>query len=47
VARLNAAAAEAYGLSARQFEHVLGTFPLIPASDRQAALRSFVARLDD
>jgi hypothetical protein len=40
-ARLNARVAELYQLSAQEFEHILGTFPLIPAGDRIEALRRF------
>jgi hypothetical protein len=40
-ARLNARVAELYQLSAPEFEHILGTFPLIPIGDRQAALQAF------
>ncbi len=43
-ARLNARVAELYQLTAAEFEHVLGTFPLIPVSERHEALRLF--RLD-
>ena len=38
-ARLNARVAALYQLSAEEFEHILGTFPLIPLEERQAALR--------
>jgi hypothetical protein len=38
---LNAIVAHLYQLSAREFEHILATFPLIPASDREEALRQF------
>lgn len=41
VADLNARVARLYGLSRRQFEHLLGTFPLVPASERQMAVRAF------
>jgi hypothetical protein len=37
-ARLNALVAELYQLTGDEFEHILKTFPLIPASERQAAL---------
>jgi hypothetical protein len=40
-AELQALAAHLYGLSPGEFEHVLGTFPLIPSSVRDAALREF------
>ena len=40
-ARLQGAAAHAYGLSAAQFARVLETFPLIPRSERDAALAAF------
>jgi hypothetical protein len=42
-ARLNARVAELYGLTSRQFAHVLDTFPLIPAAERAAALQRFGA----
>jgi hypothetical protein len=41
LARLNARVAELYQLSAEEFEHILGTFPLIPHEERDAALRHF------
>jgi hypothetical protein len=40
-AQLQALCAHAYQLSASEFEHILGTFPLIPADVRAAALASF------
>jgi hypothetical protein len=40
-ARLQAAAARAYGLSPAQFRRVLETFPLVPRVDRDAALAAF------
>ena len=40
-AELQAIAAELYGLSAPDFEHVLSTFPLIPESTRLAAYKRF------
>jgi hypothetical protein len=40
-ARLNARVAELYQLTIAEFEHVLGTFPLIPLDERAAALRRF------
>ena len=40
-ARLQALAARCYGLSQGEFEHVLGTFPLIGRSDQLAALEEF------
>jgi hypothetical protein len=42
VAEINGVVASLYGLKIEEFEHVLGTFPLIPAADREAALRAFV-----
>ena len=42
LARLNARVAELYQLSAQEFEHILGTFPLIPISERQEALKIFL-----
>jgi hypothetical protein len=41
VARLHAAAARLYELTAVQFRHVLGTFPLVPAEDRARAMDAF------
>jgi hypothetical protein len=40
-AELQAIAAELYGLSATDFEHVLSTFPLIPEVTRLAAYKRF------
>jgi hypothetical protein len=40
-ARLQALCAHAYQLRAGEFEHVLGTFPLIPSDVRRAALAAF------
>jgi hypothetical protein len=40
-ARLQALCAHAYQLRAGEFEHILGTFPLIPEGVRRAALASF------
>ena len=40
-AKLNARVAELYQLSAEEFEHVLRTFPLIEAHERNEALRLF------
>ena len=42
MARLNARVAALYELSARQFEHVLDTFPLVPISQRSAAFEAFI-----
>ena len=39
---IQAIAAHLYGLSRLQFEHVLSTFPLVPAEVRQSALRRFI-----
>jgi hypothetical protein len=43
-ARLEASVAAMYQLTTREFEHVLSTFPLIPAEERNAAYRAFAAR---
>ena len=43
LARLNVLVARLYQLSADEFRHILDTFPLIPASERQETLRMFVA----
>jgi hypothetical protein len=40
-AQLQALVAGLYQLSALEFEHVLGTFPLVPREAREAALRAF------
>jgi hypothetical protein len=40
-AELQALTACAYGLTAAEYEHVLGTFPLVPASQREHALETF------
>jgi hypothetical protein len=40
-AEVQAIAARLYGLTPGDFEHVLGTFPLVPAATRQAALEMF------
>jgi hypothetical protein len=40
-AELQAIVAGLYGLTGEEFEHVLGTFPLIPSATRQAALANF------
>ena len=39
--RVQALAARCYRLSEREFEHVLGTFPLVDTNDRVAALDEF------
>ena len=41
-ARVNAAVALLYQLSADEYRHVLGTFPLVPQDERDAALRAFL-----
>jgi hypothetical protein len=41
LARLNAQLARLYQLSREEFEHVVGTFPLIPRDERDQALREF------
>ena len=43
-ARLNARVAELYQLTHEEFRHVLGTFPLVPAEDRDGAFREFAGR---
>jgi hypothetical protein len=40
-ARLQAAVARLYGLTDEEFRHVLGTFPLVPESERALALRAW------
>lgn len=44
-ARLNASVASLYALNEEEFAYVLGTFPLVPAADRDAALRAFSRRV--
>lgn len=41
VAGLNAAVAALYQLSVDEYAHVLGTFPLVPAAERERALRAY------
>jgi len=43
LACLHARVAELYQLSTAEFEHVLGTFPLIPREERDATLRLYIA----
>jgi hypothetical protein len=43
LARLQALVAALYGLSHRQFAHVVGTFPLVPSHERAGALRMYGA----
>jgi hypothetical protein len=45
LARLNARVAEIYQLSRAEFLHVLDSFPLVPAAERDAALHEFAAPL--
>jgi hypothetical protein len=40
-AEIQAAVARLYGLSHAEFEHVLSTFPLVPADTRRAVLERF------
>ena len=44
LARLNARVAELYQLSSQEFEHILGTFPLVSRDERDRALREFQRR---
>ena len=44
-ARLQALAARCYQMDAADFEHILGTFPLVPPSQRAAALQEFLLLL--
>jgi hypothetical protein len=44
LARLNAIVADWYQLTEAEFRHVLGTFPLVPGEEREAALREFQKR---
>ena len=41
-ARIQAAVAHLYQLSSRDFQHVLGTFPLVPVTERRAAMDEFL-----
>jgi hypothetical protein len=38
---LNASAARLYGLTAREFGHVVATFPLVDPAERTAAVTAF------
>jgi hypothetical protein len=40
MARLQATAAGAYGITGDDFAHIVRSFPLIPAEDREAAMRA-------
>jgi hypothetical protein len=40
MARLQATAARAYGVTGDDFAHIVRSFPLIPAGDREAAIRA-------
>ena len=42
-ARLQASVARLYALTADEFDHVLGTFPLVAEADRQLAAEAFRA----
>jgi hypothetical protein len=44
LARLNARVAGWYQLTEEEFRHVLGTFPLVPIEEREAAFRRFQNR---
>lgn len=46
-ARLNALVARLYQLTRDELEHLLGTFPLLPQDQRQAALIEFAATVRD
>ena len=41
MARLQATAARTYGVSADDFAHIVASFPLVPADEREAAIRAF------
>jgi N-6 DNA Methylase/Eco57I restriction-modification methylase len=45
-ARVQALAARLYGLNRAQFAHVLSTFPLVPQSERTAAMHAFCDIVD-
>jgi hypothetical protein len=45
-ALLNARVAHLYQLTSPEFEHVVGTFPLVPEDDRAAALKAFQSLAD-
>jgi hypothetical protein len=40
-ARLQAGVARLYALSPHEFAHVLGSFPLVPSTDREQARQTF------
>jgi hypothetical protein len=42
-AHLNARVARLYQLASEEFEHLLGTFPLVPREERDAAFRLFAS----
>ena len=44
LARLQALVAVLYRLSAHEFGHILGTFPLVDEAAKRAALREFLER---
>jgi hypothetical protein len=46
-AELQSIAARLYGLTAADFEHVLGTFPLVAATTKERALRNLIALRGD
>jgi hypothetical protein len=45
-ARLQASVAHLYGLTPIEFQHILDTFPLIPAAERAAAMHRFMSSDD-
>jgi hypothetical protein len=44
---LQASVAHLYGLTSSEFQHILDTFPLIPAAERAAAMHRFIVSSDD
>ncbi|MBW8713874.1 MAG: hypothetical protein JF632_07300, partial [Acidobacteria bacterium] len=43
IAEIQACVAHLYGLSSQHFQHVLDTFPLVPADERAAAMDAYLA----
>jgi len=43
IAEIQASVAHLYGLSSQHFQHVLDTFPLVPADERAAAMDAYLA----
>ena len=43
VADVHAQAARAYGINGDDYTYILDSFPLVPAAEREAALRAFTS----